>query len=109
MPVRRKSRVDVSFPDNWEISDTYDISPTQTIQKGSLCKVKKERGVFRFFRHVVATSDTGEKSEWVTLYGGTGGQEQWRSVRPELLTIPKNQAPPRPKKKRAKQKNSTKK
>lgn len=79
MPKVRKSKVPVTPPDGWVIEDFLYISPQVTLHAGDKCKVTGERGTFTFKRHVVNTK-YNPIEEWVDVFGGSYGREQYRSV-----------------------------
>lgn len=101
MSTKRTSRKQAEFPSHWQIFNTFTMACGTVLEKGDDCKVNGERGTYRFNKHVIAQED-GKLVEWVTLYGGNTGQEQWRSVYPNQIKAVKKKLPRRPRKKRTK-------
>jgi len=79
MPKVKKAKTVPPPPNGWVIEQFYYISPQVTLHAGDTCKVKGERGTFVFKRHVVNTNFTPVE-EWVDVYGGSYGREQYRSI-----------------------------
>ena len=79
MPKVKKAKTTPPPPKGWVIENFLYISPQVTLQTGDKCKVKGERGVFTFKRHIVNTNFTPVE-EWVDVYGGAYGREQYRSM-----------------------------
>ena len=89
MPKVKKAKVPVQPPEGWVIENHFTLSPQVTLYSGDKCRVKGERGVFTFKRHVVNTK-FNPISEWVDVYGGSYGREQYRSLPVERIKhIPK--------------------
>jgi len=79
----------VGDPAGWIIQTSYRVSPQIELNLDDLCKIRGEQGLFKFKRHVINTNVT-PPSEWIDLFGGTTGTNQWRSIKPERLQhIPK--------------------
>ena len=60
---------------NWDISEEMTINGRKVFP-GTELKISGVRGRFRFIKHV----NTGE-AEWIDVWGGTKGSENWRSFR----------------------------
>jgi hypothetical protein len=65
--------------DAWEIKTEIQING-RYVYPGTELKIAGERGRFRFIKHV----NTGEV-EWIDVWGGTKGSENWRSFRSDRI------------------------
>lgn len=79
MPRKKTTTKPAGPPQGWVVAEAYQLSPQITISKGDECRIKGEQGKYKFMRHVINTNRTPE-SEWVDLWGGSLGHEQWRSI-----------------------------
>jgi len=68
----------------WVESDSYQLSPQVILNKGDKCRIKGQQGTFTFHGHTTNTN-LPEDNEWVDLWGGAYGREQWVAVRPDRL------------------------
>ena len=76
--MAKKRAATVSEPrpnDNWVVSEEIQVNG-RNVSKGTELKITKERGRFRFVKHVI----NGDK-EWVDVWGGPSGMEALRSFR----------------------------
>jgi len=74
--AKKKAVIEAPRPnDGWIISEEIQING-RNVSKGTELKISKERGRFRFVKHVV----NGAK-EWVDVWGGPNGMEALRSFR----------------------------
>ena len=78
--TKKQDAVIISKPnDNWVIT-TEIIINGRHVTPGTELKMQGVRGRFRFIKHV----DTGS-AQWLDVWGGPKGSEQWRSFYPERV------------------------
>jgi len=65
--------------DNWIISEEIQVNG-RYVSAGTELKIAKERGRFRFVKHVINGA-----AEWVDVWGGPKGMESLRSFRIERI------------------------
>lgn len=82
MPKKRKSEEPEAPRPNagWTYTTELQING-RNVAAGTELKITGERGRFRFIR-VVKTPDG---KEWLDVWGGAKGSEQWRSFRPDRV------------------------
>lgn len=56
-----------------------------TSRAGATVRIKGLRGTYTLHEEVL--TETG--AQWVTLFGGSNGHNQWRHVRPDRIVWPK--------------------
>jgi len=77
--ARRKSKsITPDLSADWEKSESLQVNG-RNIQPGTELRIRNQRGRFRFIKHV----KTPAGAEWVDVWGGPKGCEQWRSFRVE--------------------------
>jgi hypothetical protein len=67
------------LPSDWVVSTQIQINGRHVVP-GTELKIANKRGRFRFIKHV-KTSTT----EWIDVWGGGKGAEQWSSVHPDRV------------------------
>jgi len=79
--ARRKSKsITPDLSADWEKSESLQVNG-RNIQPGTELRIRNQRGRFRFIKHV----KTPAGAEWVDVWGGPKGCEQWRSFRTEQV------------------------
>jgi hypothetical protein len=66
--------------DAWEMKTEIQING-RYVSPGTELKIANERGRFRFIKYVKTDKDI----EWIDVWGGTKGSENWRSFRPDRV------------------------
>jgi hypothetical protein len=61
------------LPADWVISTEIQING-RNVTVGTELKINGKRGRFRFIKHVKT-----DKAEWIDVWGGSKGAEQWNS------------------------------
>ena len=84
MSRKKKTTAPIGPPAGWVVSDTYQISPQITLNKGDECRIKGEQGKYTFMRHVINTNLDPQR-EWVDLWGGSHGHGQFRAIHTDRL------------------------
>lgn len=77
--ARRQKIKTPRISDAWEIKTEMQINGRH-VSHGTELKISGERGRFRFLKYV----NTGE-AEWIDVWGGPKGSENWRSFRPDRV------------------------
>ena len=90
MPTRRSRKIDTSKRANahWIETEAWQVSPRVTLEPGDLCKVKGQRGDFRFRKHVInpRALDSGREGyEWVEVVRIGNHRKQVESYDPSLI------------------------
>lgn len=82
MPRRRKSNVPEGPKPNdaWEYVKEIQINGRNVVP-GTELKIKGERGRYRFM-HLIRNGD----KEWIDVWGGPKGADQWRSFTLDRVT-----------------------
>jgi hypothetical protein len=83
MMARKRKSEEPSAPKpnaEWEYTTELQING-RNVTAGTELKITGERGRFRFIRVV----KTPEGKEWLDVWGGAKGSEQWRSFRPDRV------------------------
>jgi hypothetical protein len=83
----RRAAARASYPEAWEASDTYQVSPRVQVTRGQPLKIRGERGQFTFWDHVV-NPPCGKRRkaiEWVTVCGPHPKVSQFRAFRPDRI------------------------
>ena len=81
MARKKKYKSDVPRPnDGWIVSTEIQINGRNVVP-GTELKIKRNRGRFRFLKHV--TTEKGV--EWIEVIGGPKGAEKWRSFRVDAV------------------------
>lgn len=78
MPRRRRAK---PLPTDW-VETTEIVVNGRHVTPGTEISIRGERGRFRFIKHV---SRPLRGVEWVDVWGGPKGSEQWRSFRPDRV------------------------
>lgn len=81
--ARRKKSEEPAAPrpnESWEYQTEIQING-RNVTPGTELKITGERGRYRFIRTVKTDKDV----EWIDVWGGPKGAEQWRSFRPEKV------------------------
>jgi hypothetical protein len=76
---RKKKSSDPAIPrpnDSWEYKTEIQING-RNVSAGTELKIIGERGRFRFIRFV----KSGSGAEWIDVWGGPKGADQWRSFK----------------------------
>ena len=85
MPKPRQTPKPVAGPPpGLMVANIYTLPNKVTLETGDKCKVKGELGTFKFQRHVINTN-LRPHSEWIDLWGGRTGYEQYRSVKVDRI------------------------
>jgi len=80
MGKRKNSKQTPNVSADWVKSYSIQING-RNVESGTELKIKGQRGRFRFIHHVV----TPAGAEWIDVWGGPKGSEQWRSFRTEQV------------------------
>lgn len=78
--ARKKKVTTPRISDAWDIKTEIQINGRHVVP-GTELKISGERGRFRFIKHVV----TDKGAEWIDVWGGPKGSENWRSFRPDRV------------------------
>lgn len=79
MPRKKLAKETPRADADWVVT-TYIQIHGRNVGPGTELKISGERGRFRFIKHV----NTGE-TEWIDVWGGPKGSENWRSFRPDRV------------------------
>jgi hypothetical protein len=74
----RKAKV-AALPEGWVVSTEIQIHG-RYIVPGTELKIEGRRGRFRFIKHVKTNT-----TEWVDVWGGSTGSENWSSFHPDKI------------------------
>ena len=73
---RKKNEKENNPSKDWTITQEIQVNG-RNVSAGTELKISGERGRFRFMRHI----QTPAGVEWIDVWGGPKGAEQWRSFR----------------------------
>jgi hypothetical protein len=74
--ARRKKTLTPGPINLWTVETSIQING-RNVQPGTELKIRGERGRFRFIKYV----KTEKENEWIDVWGGSKGHEQWRSFK----------------------------
>jgi len=83
---RRTGYAGLPHPDNWHVEPSFQHG-RQHLTPGTPIKIRGERGVFIFQRHVITEprDRRRRRAEWIDVIGGTPGVVMYRAFRPERI------------------------